>query len=292
MTASSTATDAKALGTIGAASNPSVTDVSTSSEATQNADGSVSASASSAIKAIDLGPGSLLQIDGVQTSATASQVPGEPLQTSSSLSVATLQIGGIALTVSDHGLSIVGKTLSLPVAQTLASLMTLLSAQGITLAFLPLKHLADGIQSAALQVQEQKNVPGQGNVVATLTLGGVVATIGSAVTAPLPDTAPSLPTTSTGSLPFTAITGPSISSPESVGAPATSGTSTAATASVPRRLYELVRHALRLNGSASLVYLALVGGALVALAETELFRRLAVQLKLFRRTGRASGDES
>jgi hypothetical protein len=269
-----------------------VAEVSTSAEATQNADGSVSATAQTDVKGVDFGAGSLLQIDGVQTSASASRASGAALHTSSKLSAANISIGGIGLSLTDQGLQVAGTSIPIPgIGSTLASLLGSLASSGITLTYLPAKQLPDGVQSAALQVIEQQKVPGQGNVVVTVTIGGVMATIDSTVVSAVSGSSSPLPGSSLPSTPFTMspiISGlpsssvlPSTSTPSSV-----SSTGSVPGGSTPQQITELIRNALPLKGSASVFYLALMAGALLALMATELFRRLGVQLQLFRRSRR------
>ncbi|HWE65087.1 MAG TPA: hypothetical protein VG298_00440 [Acidimicrobiales bacterium] len=290
MDATSGTSDAKALGIIGAVNgSPSVANLSSSAEAVQNADGSVTATADNALKGLDFGPGSLLQVDGVQSSATATQSPGQSLQTSSTLSVATLSIAGIGLSITDKGLAVDGhQVAALGLTQTITTLLHALSTQGLTLTYLPAKQLPDGVQSAALEIQEQKNIPGQGNVVVTLTIGAVMATIDSTVAPTLPETSALLPPTTPLVLP--SLSAPFFGGPSSGSGLATaSGTTNPTGGAISHRLYEFVRKALNLRGSASLLYLVLLAGALVVLLETELFRRLGVQLRIFRRPGRTPG---
>jgi hypothetical protein len=284
MNAKSGANGSTATSTIGASTTPSVAEIASSADATQKTDGSVLADASTKVDGLDFGAGSLLEIDGVQTTAMASRAPGGALHTLSNLSVAKISIANVGLTLSDKGLAVAG--LSVPLsgaAPMLTALLSELKASGITVAYLPAKQLSDGVQSAALVISEQQNVPGQGEVVATITVGGVIATIDSSVIPFIQGSTDSglsgsnLPS-SLGASGFSASSSLPISSPIGSPTPATTAAQGPPKAT-SGEIIEFIRKALALKGSASDFYLVIVAAALFALICTELFRRLGIQLR-------------
>lgn len=297
MTASSQQNEARATGIIAVSDTaPSVAEVSTTAAATQNSDGSVTATATTSTNVVDFGPNSLLQIDGVESSAAVSQTPGGALQRTAHLTAAAIRVGGVALALTDRGLQLAGTSIPiLGLDSTLTVLLNSLSASGISLSVLPAKKLPDGVESAALQVIEQRDIPGQGNVVATVTFGGAVATVSSSSvpnvpSAPLPGSGSTAPA---GTVPPVSVSPVRpLSSTAASAAPVTATPSNlhpssslghASNEPAARQDEELIHHPLSLNGSASVFYLILLASAAVTLVGTELLRRVAVRLQLSRR---------
>ncbi|MDQ1492203.1 MAG: hypothetical protein QOJ23_4717 [Actinomycetota bacterium] len=172
------------------------------------------ASASAETRFGSLRLGKLVQVSGVHSFAAARQEPSGQLQTTSLFEVAGLQVLGTAVSVGPHGLVLGGRPAA-PVAPDsgLTALLGALKERGVELSVFPERKVPGGVQAGGLEVRLVQAPPpavasGVDAFVATITLGGNLATVDNRA---LPGAAFVDPTTSVpdGPLrPSTAAAGP------------------------------------------------------------------------------------
>ena len=294
-----------AKGAVGLGVQPSGSPNSTffaNAQTTANPDGSVSLSASAGMDVLDFGQ--LLDLGNVTSSLSMTQQANQQPKVTSQTTLGTITLLGGSTGLLGNGLSIGGVGVPIDInTELIGTLNTLLANTGIKLTYLPVTYTyTDGttstgsspssaktleaVDSGALQVTFSQNIPSQGQVTLSATLGrvylsttdtpgfgpttgnsGVIA--GNTGTAAVPTSAPTAVVGNTGTV--AGNTGPSSTSPA---APATpSGGGTHALASGPAYLIE---HGPPIES----VYLVLVLAALALLLASQAARYLAVRLAL------------
>jgi hypothetical protein len=282
--------------------SPNTTFFSTA-QTTANPDGSVSLSASAGMDLLDFGQ--LLDVGNVSSSLSMTQQANQPPKVTSQTTLGTITLLGTSTGLLGKGASVLGVGVPIDInTELIGTLNTLLAKTGFKLTYLPVTYTyTDGtsstnaspnsaktleaVDSGALQVTFSQNIPSQGQVTLSATLGrvylsttdtpgigpttgnsGVVAGNTGAGTA-TPSSSPSAVLGNTGTV--TGNSGPSSTSP-SAPSSAPSG-STQALASGPAYLIE---HGPPIES----VYLVLVLAALGLLLASQAARYLAVRLAL------------
>jgi hypothetical protein len=276
-----------------------------SAQTTANPDGSVSLTASAGMDLLDFGQ--LLDLGSVGSSLSMTQQANQQPKVTSQTTLGTITLLGQVSGLVGNGASLLGVGIPLNLtSQLITPLNTLLAKSGIKLTYLPVTYTyTDGtsstggsantaktleaVDSGALQVTFSQNIPSQGQVTVSATLGRVYLSTS--------DTPGINPTTgnsgviagntgtgSTGSVPSTAVgntgvvtgnSAPGLASPpaSSSAAPPGGGGSTQSLATGPAYLVE---HGPPIES----VYLVLVLGALILLLASQAVRYLAVRLAL------------
>jgi hypothetical protein len=152
-----------------------------------NDDGSVTATATAGIDAINLGPIDLLNISS--TAKITEQGSKDPT-VSVSTDMGTITVAGIKVGVDQGGLKILGANLGLPVAQALQLINNVLGQGGLTMKFLPSvttyapgSKTVQSVTSAALEVSETRVIPSQGKVTVSYTFGRTTVSATNAASA-------------------------------------------------------------------------------------------------------------
>jgi hypothetical protein len=145
----------------------------------------------------------VLRIGQITSHGSLTSVPGKPIVKKTSFSIGSMTIAGVVVGFTEQGLQL-GPAGALP-GLDLSTLNSILEKAGITLTYLPAREGASSIDSAGLAVTFERDVPSQGKVRTSMTLGRVRAAIESTTlpTPELPSSAPGL---------FTDIPGPSAES--------------------------------------------------------------------------------
>lgn len=295
-----------AKGTVSLGVQPSGSPNSTffaSAQTTANPDGSVSLNASAGMDLLDFGQ--LLDLGSVGSSLAMTQKANEQPKVTSQTTLGTVTLLGQVSGLVGNGASVFGVGIPINLtSQLITPLNTLLAKSGIKLTYLPVTYAyADGtsstggspntaktleaVDSGALQVTFSQNIPSQGPVTVSATLGRVYLSTS--------DTPGINPTTgnsgivtgntgtgSTGSVPSISagntgvVTGNSapgsVSQTGSSGA-APGGGSAQSLATGPAYLVER-------GPPIESIYLVLVLGALILLLASQAVRYLAVRLAL------------
>ncbi|HEY6471621.1 MAG TPA: hypothetical protein VIY26_01930 [Acidimicrobiales bacterium] len=307
---SSTAALNNAKGTVSLGVQPSGSPNPTffaSAQTTANPDGSVSLEASAGMDLLDVGQ--LLDVGNVSSSLSMTQQANQQPKVTSQTTLGSITLLGQATGLIGNGLSLFGINVPINItSQLIGPLNTLLSKSGVKLTYLPVTYTyTDGsmstggspntaktletVDSGALQVTFSQNLPSQGQVTLSATLGrvylstmdtpgispttgnsGVVAgTTGNSGTPA--STTPANVVGNSGA----AVTGNSapgaVSSPTSSPTPSSGGSSPQAIASGPAFLVE---HGPPIES----VYLVLILAALALLGASQAIRYLAVRLAL------------
>jgi hypothetical protein len=264
-------------------------------------DGSVGASAAAGVDFFDLG--GLLDIGHVSSSETFTEGGSQPPTVSGRTNLGTVTLLGTVAGLVDHNLVVGGTNVPIPLSTTvLPALDAALKPVGVSLAYIPQTFTyTDGrsstgaapdpaktlqaVDSGALQVTVTRNIPGQGTVTITYTLGRVFVRATNTTSAPddlsIGSTASSTPGNETLA-PGTSGAQPLTGSPNSLagtpalarplhgsGAPVLSGP--AATPAFRRAIT---------SSAPQTFYLILVVGALAALACSILVRHLGIRVSL------------
>jgi hypothetical protein len=272
-------------------------------QTTANPDGSVSLSASAGMDLLDFGQ--LLDIGNVSSSLSMTQQANQPPKVTSQTTLGTITLLGTSTGLLGKGASVLEVGVPIDInTELIGTLNTLLAKTGFKLTYLPVTYTyTDGtsstgsspnsaktlqaVDSGALQVTFSQNIPSQGQVTLSATLGrvylsttdtpGIGPTTGNSgviagntgAAAPLPSSSPSAVVGNTGT-----VTGNSGPAPTSPSAPSSAPSgSTQALASGPAYLIE---HGPPIES----VYLVLVLAALGLLLATQAARYLAVRLAL------------
>jgi hypothetical protein len=278
-----------------------------SAQTTANPDGSVSLEASAGMDLLDVGQ--LLDVGNVSSSLSMSQQANQQPKVTSQTTLGSITLLGQATGLLGNGAGLLGINVPINItSQLIGPLNTLLSKTGIKLTYLPVTYTyTDGststggspntaktletVDSGALQVTFSQNLPSQGQVTLSATLGrvylsttntpgigpttgnsGVVA--GNTGNSGTPaSTAPANVVGNSG----TAVTGNSapgaVSSPTSSPTPSSGGSSPQTIAAGPAFLVE---HGPPIES----VYLVLILAALALLGASQAIRYLAVRLAL------------
>jgi hypothetical protein len=275
-----------------------------SAQTTANPDGSVSLEASAGMDLLDVGQ--LLDVGNVSSSLSMTQQANQPPKVTSQTTLGTITLLGQASGLVGNGASLFGINIPINItSELIGPLNTLLSKSGIKLTYLPVTYTyTDGlsstggnpssgktleaVDSGALQLSFSQDVPSQGQVTVSATLGrvylstsdtpGISPTTGNsgvvAGNTGNSGAAPSTPATLSGNT--GTVTGNSapgvVSSPSSSSAPST-GSSPQSIATGPAFLVE---HGPPIES----VYLVLILGALALLGASQAIRYLAVRLAL------------
>ncbi len=273
-------------------------------ETTANPNGSVSLSASAGMDLLDFGQ--LLDLGNVSSSLSMTQQANQQPKVMSQTTLGTITLLGTSTGLLGKGASALGIGVPIDINQELiGTLNTLLAKTGIKLTYLPVTYTyTDGtsstgsspntaktlqaVDSGALQVTFSQNIPSQGQVTLSATLGRVYlsttdtpgisptagnsgAIAGNTGTGAAPSSSSSAVLGNTGTGTITGNSGPSSTSPSA--SPTTSGGSTQTFASGPAYLIE---HGPPIES----VYLVLVLAALGLLLASQAARYLAVRLAL------------
>ena len=273
-----------------------------SAETTANPDGSVTLNASAGMDLLDFGQ--LLDLGNVSSSLSMTQQSNQQPKVTSHTTLGTITLLGTSTGLLGKGVSALGVGIPINVNQELiGTLNTALAKTGLKLTYLPVTYTyTDGtsttgsspdsaktleaVDSGALEVTYSQNIPSQGQVTLSATLGRVYlsttdtpgigpttgnsgAIAGNTGAAAAPSSSPSVVVGNTGT-----VTGNSGLTSTSPPAPPTqSGGSTQTLASGPAYLIE---HGPPIES----IYLVLVLAALGLLLASQAARYLAVRLAL------------
>jgi hypothetical protein len=295
-----------AKGTVSLGIQPSGSPNSTffaSAQTTANPDGSVSLNASAGMDLLDFGQ--LLDVGNVSSSLSMTQQSNQQPKVTSQTTLGTITLLGQASGLVGKGVSVLGVGVPININTALiGTLNTLLAKTGFTFTYLPVTYTyTDGtsstgsspdgsrtlqaVDSGALQVTFSQNVPSQGQVTLSATLGrvylsttntpgvgpttgntGVVS--GNTGNSGVPPSPASAVVGNTGTVTGNSAPG-SISQP--TGTTSSGGSSTQALATGPAYLIE---HGPPIES----IYLVLILSALVLLIASQAVRYLAVRLAL------------
>ena len=294
-----------AKGAVGLGVQPSGSPNSTffaTAQTTANPDGSVTLSAAAGMDLLDFGQ--LLDLGNVSSSLSMTQQANQQPKVTSQTTLGTITLLGGSTGLLGNGLSLGGVNVPIDInTELIGTLNTLLADTGVKLTYLPVTYTyTDGttstgsspesaktleaVDSGALQVTYSENIPSQGQVTLSATLGrvylsttdtpgfgpttgnsGVIA--GNTGTGVAPTSSPSSVVGNTGT-----VTGNSGSPATAPSTPSTpSGGGTQPLASGPAYLVE---HGPPIES----VYLVLVLAALALLLASQAARYLAVRLAL------------
>jgi hypothetical protein len=160
-----------------------------SAQTTANPDGSVSLNAAAGMDLLDFGQ--LLDLGNVSSSLSMTQQSNQPPKVTSQTTLGTITLLGQATGLLGKGATVLGINVPVDVtAQLIGPLNTLLAKTGIKLTYLPVTYTyTDGtsstgsspnsaktlqaVDSGALQVTFSQNIPSQGQVTLSATLGRV-----------------------------------------------------------------------------------------------------------------------
>jgi hypothetical protein len=318
ITSSAAAETAK--GAVGIGVQPSGSQNSTffaSAQTTANGDGSVSVDASAGMDALDFGQ--LFDLGNVSSTMSMTQQANQQPTVTSKTDLGTITLLGQASGLDAAGVSALGEGTPIDInSAVLGALNTLLSGAGITVTYLPetftyndgSKSTGAGpesgktlqaIDSGALQVTENQNVPSQGPTTMSLTLGrifvsttdspGIGLTTGNSGaignTGNTGDGATATSASSAGNTGNTGIVG-GVSTVPASGTPSGSSSSSSAAAptgpSAPQSVQTTPAFAVEEGPPAQSLYLVLVLCALTMLLGAQAVRYLAVRLALSGRT--------
>jgi hypothetical protein len=298
-----------AKGTVSLGVQPSGSPNSTffaSAQTTANPDGSVSLETSAGMDLLDVGQ--LLDVGNVSSSLSMTQQANQQPKVTSQTTLGSITLLGQATGLIGNGASVLGINVPINItSELIGPLNTLLSKTGIKLTYLPVTYTyTDGststggtpntaktletVDSGALQVTFSQNLPSQGIVTVSATLGrvylstmdtpgispttgnsGVVA--GNTGNSGTPaSTAPVSVAGNTGTVTGNSAPG-AVSSPTSSQTPSSGGSSPQTIASGPAFLVE---HGPPIES----VYLVLILAALALLGASQALRYLAVRLAL------------
>ena len=307
LSSSASAADAKGSADMGVQPAGSANDtMSATAEAKANSDGSVQVSAAAGLDALSFG--SLFDIANVSSSISMTQqANGQPSVTSTT-NLGTITLLGLPSGLSAGGVGVLGVNVPIDLSNEVIGLLnSMLSSEGVTFTYLPETfEYTDGtsssgstpdtsktlqaIDSGALEISVAQNVPGQGMLHSTYTLGRVYVStsdgpgIGSV-------------TGNSGSVGNTGNTGGSVAVPSTAGStvapPALSGYSssgvagvtptTTGTAAPPAGSHALAfspTYAIEMGPSAESLYLVLLLVALAVLLGSQAVRFFAVKMAL------------
>jgi hypothetical protein len=187
-----TAGASTAKGAVGLGVQPSGSPNSTffaTAQTTANDDGSVALNASAGMDLLDFGQ--LLDLGNVSSSLSMTQQANQAPKVTSQTTLGTITLLGQSTGLLGKGVSAFGVGVPIDITtQLLAPLNTLLAKSGLKLTYLPVTYTyTDGtsstgsspdtaktleaVDSGALQVQFSQNIPSQGQVALTATLGRV-----------------------------------------------------------------------------------------------------------------------
>lgn len=272
-----------------------------SAETTANPDGSVTLNASAGMDLLDFGQ--LLDLGNVSSSLSMTQQSNQQPKVTSHTTLGTITLLGTSTGLLGKGVTALGVGVPINVNQELiGTLNTALAKTGLKLTYLPVTYTyTDGtsttgsspdsaktleaVDSGALEVTYSQNIPSQGQVTLSATLGRVYlsttdtpgigpttgnsgAIAGNTGAAAAPSSSPSVVVGNTGT-----VTGNSGLTSTSPPAPPQSGGSTQTLASGPAYLIE---HGPPIES----IYLVLVLAALGLLLASQAARYLAVRLAL------------
>ena len=296
-----------AKGAVGLGVQPSGSPNSTffaTAQTAANGDGSVTLTAAAGMDLLDFGQ--LLDLGNVSSSLSMTQQANQPPKVTSQTTLGTITLLGQSSGLLGNGVSAFGVGVPIDLTtQVLGPLNALLSKAGLKLTYLPVTYTyTDGtsstgsspdtsktleaVDSGALQVEFSQNIPSQGQVTLTATLGrvylsttdtpgigptgnsGTVGNTGSSVAGS--STVPASTVGNTGAVVGNTGALPTSSQPASATPPTGS--------SSPRALATRPAFAIEEGPPIESVYLVLVLGALVLLLASQAVRYLAVRLAL------------
>jgi hypothetical protein len=307
---SSTAAQSDAKGSVSlgvqAAGSPNPTMFATA-ETKANGDGSVSATASAGMDVLDFGQ--LLDLANVSSSITLTQQASQQPKITSQTNLGTVTLLGTGSGVNQAGVAALGINVPIDLnGEIISALNTALAQTGIKFTYLPetfsytdgtsstgstpdSAKTLESVDSGALQVSETQNLPSQGVVTVSMTLGrvyvsttdvpgpvfgntGTVGNTGAPITGNS-GTGTVAPVGNSGSFPSTSATPAT-----TAGAPASSTTpTTIAVAAAPA-------YAVEQGPPIDSAYLVLILSAIALLLVVQAVRYLAVRLAL---SGRPEG---
>jgi hypothetical protein len=251
-------------------SSPSVANIDAAATASLDpTTGKMTASADDITDALSFG--SLLTVGDISSHAKLVDVPGMPASLQSSFSVGSTTIAGITVGFTDKGLQLGPDTFS-PVLP--AVLNALLAKAGITVTYLPAVRTPTSLESGGLAITVAMNVPSQGIVSATTTLGRVSVETASVIAAPAATATPA---------PFSPAPVPPAATPVALPAVAPAPLPAVLAAPVPRRLPPTVEPAASVLAKPFLghfttwLYLLLAGVGIALLIASALFGAFGVR---------------
>ena len=298
-----------AKGAVGLGVQPSGSPNSTffaTAQTTANGDGSVALNASAGMDVLDFGQ--LLDLGNVSSSLSMTQQANQQPKITSQTTLGTITLLGQSTGVLGKGVSVFGVGVPIDITtQVLGPLNTLLAKSGLKLTYLPVTYTyADGtsstgsnpdtsktleaVDSGALEVEFSQNIPSQGQVTLTATLGRVyLSTSNTPGVGPTGNSGTVGNTGNSGggsTLPGSTLLGntgvggeagntgrPGSPSQPASALPSTGGSSPQALATAPA-------YAVEEGPPIESVYLALVLSALALLLASQAVRYLAVRLAL------------
>jgi hypothetical protein len=182
ITAASTPTNSTATAKVGLSTDsPQV--ASAIAHADVNADpttGVLTADAMASIEPLQVAPG--VALGDIHSSVSLRFDPSDPkagLQKQSSLTIGTIDVDGLQVGLTDHGLTLL-PGLTIPVDLTAVS--NLLRQAGVTFTYLPGTTTATSVTSAAVSVSYTTTLPTLGLTTVTMLLGQVSASIDTGTT--------------------------------------------------------------------------------------------------------------
>ena len=274
-------------------------------QTTANPDGSVSLNASAGMDLLDFGQ--LLDVGNVSSTLSMTQQANQQPKVTSQTTLGTITLLGTSTGLLGKGASALGVGVPIDInTELIGTLNTLLAKTGFKLTYLPVTYTyTDGtsstgsspdsaktlqaVDSGALQVTFSQNIPSQGQVTLSATLGrvylsttntpGIAPTTGnSGVIAG--NTGTPAPTTTPSSSPAAVVgntgTVTGNSGPAPTSSPAPSSTPSGSTQALASGPAYLIEHGPPIES----VYLVLVLAALGLLLATQAARYLAVRLAL------------
>ncbi len=147
--------------------------------------GRVTATASAVTEAVDL-LGGLLRLGRVESSATIFQAPGDEAPTTDArFEVTGATLLGLGVSITDDGIVLAGQTTPLGLGDTLGDL---LAGNGLDVRVLPAVVTDDRVQSAALEIRQQVELPNAPEpATVSIVLGRATASLSPPQTDPPPD---------------------------------------------------------------------------------------------------------
>jgi len=288
--ATTTSVESAGLATIGADASSGISGIQALADATVNPDCSVTATAIATVDALNLGPA--IDLGNITTDTVVTEpLNGTPVVTTK-ITIGTITLPALGtLGFTQNGLTIAGTSSMVP-STAIAALSKTLQALGVTVQFLPAIKTTQtlrsgapsgvGVESAGLMITYEPNVPTQGDVPVTLTIGRSFVSVANAAGGIPPLSVTSLlpaPSGYSSSNPLSTLPLASGSSPlSSTGSPS-SGTPVTRI-SGQRESLETLEHTVGPTFSADDFYLMLMFTAVALLFGGHLFRFLAVRLSM------------
>jgi hypothetical protein len=287
--ATTTPLESAGMATIGATASTGVSGIQAFADSTVNPDCSVTATAIATVDALNLGPA--INLGDITTDTVVTEpLNGTPVVTTK-ITIGTITLPALGpLGLTQDGLTIAGTSSTLP-NTAIAALSKALQTLGVTIQFLPAIKTTQtlrsgapsgvGVESAGLMITYEPNVPTQGEVPVTLTIGRSFVSVANAAGGIPPLSVTSLLPTSSGYSPSTPLsTLPLASGPSALNTAGASSGAPNGQISGERESLATVEHSVGPIFSADDLYLVLILTAMALVFGGQLFRLLAVRLAL------------